>query len=102
MELRDPAINVNDSNVREQVLENIVHPGCNWSYVDESNVEFVGSLCVTDQKLREIERNTRGQGTCDRWYEERRQRIIASNFGTVLKRRKSIYPKSLLKTLEVS
>ena len=43
--------------------------------------------CVTDEKLREIERNTRGQATCERWYEERR---------------KSIYPKSLLKTLEVS
>ena len=42
MELRDPAINV--SKVREQVLENIVHPGCNWSYVDESNAEFLGSL----------------------------------------------------------
>jgi hypothetical protein len=63
MALRDPAINVNDSNVREQVLENIVHPGCNWSYVDESNVEFVGSLCVTDQKLREKERNTRGHSS---------------------------------------
>ena len=63
---------------------------------------FLAVWCVTDEKLREIERNTRGQATCERWYEERRKRSTASNIGTVLKRRKSIYPKSLLKTLEVS
>jgi hypothetical protein len=41
-----------------------------WSYVDGDNVEFVGGLSVSDEKLREIERNTRSQSDCDRWFEE--------------------------------
>ena len=34
------------------MLENMEHPGVNWSYVDEMNVEFVKELSVTNQKLR--------------------------------------------------
>ena len=95
VELMETENNINDNKVREEVLEHIVHHGVNWSYVDGDNVEFVGGLSVSDEKLREIERNTKGQSDCDRWFEERRQRITTSNFGTILKRRKNIYPKSL-------
>ena len=75
------------------------HPGVNWSYVDEKNVQSVKELRVTNQKLRELERNTRDQSTCDRWFEEQRQRIKSSTFCAVIKRRKSIYPKSILNNL---
>ena len=98
-EFRKPEININDHSVREKMFENMEHPGVNWSYIDEKNVEFVKELSVTNQKLREVERNTRDQSTCDRWFEERRQRITSSNFGAVIKRRKSIYPKSILNNL---
>ena len=36
-------------------------PGVNWLYVNEKNVEFVKELSVTNQKLREVERNIRDQ-----------------------------------------
>ena len=98
-EFRKPEININDYSVREKMFETMEHPGVNWSYVDEKNVEFVKELSVTNQKLREVERNTRDQSTCDRWFEERGRRITSSNFGAVLKRRKSIYPKSILNNL---
>jgi cell division protein ZapA (FtsZ GTPase activity inhibitor) len=55
------------------LIEHIVHLGVNWSYVDVDNVEFVGGLSVADEKLREIEKNTRIQSECDRWFEERSQ-----------------------------
>ena len=48
------------------VLENMEHLGVNWSYVVMKNVEFVKELSVTNQKLREVETNTRDQSTCDR------------------------------------
>lgn len=73
------------------MLEKIVHLGVNWSYADVENVEFAEGLSVSDEKLREIERNSRGQSECDRWFKERRQRITASNFGIILKRRKNIH-----------
>ena len=44
----------------------------------------------------ELERNTRGQSDCALWFEERRYRLTASNFGSVIKRKKSIFPKSHL------
>jgi 3-methyladenine DNA glycosylase AlkD len=75
---------INDNKVREEVLEHIVHHGVNWSYVDVDNVEFVGGLSVSDEKLRDIE----SQSDCYRWFEERSQIITTSNFGTILKRRK--------------
>ena len=51
-EFRKPEINITDYRVREQMLENMEHPGVNWSYVDEKNVEYVKELSVTNQKLR--------------------------------------------------
>ena len=40
--------------------------------------------------------NTRRQSDNNLWFEERRLRLTASNFGLVLKRRESIFPKSIL------
>ena len=44
----------------------------------------------------ELERNTRGQSDCTLWVEERRSRLTASNFGSVIKRKKNTFPKSHL------
>ena len=38
----------------------------------------------------------KGQSDDKLWYEERRMRLTASNFGSVLKRRENIYPKTIL------
>ena len=54
------------------------------------------NLSKNHDEILEVERNTRGQASCERWYVERNMRFTASNFGGVNRRRKSIYPKSLL------
>ena len=43
----------------------------------------------------ELERNTRGQSDCTLWFKERRSHLTA-NFGSVIKRKKNIFPKSHL------
>ena len=55
---------------------------------------------TTQEKIFEIEENTRDPSSSDQWYDERKNRLIASNFGAVIKRKKSIYPKSLLEKIQ--
>ena len=98
-QFKQNTVEINTSNVRDQVLGCLGKYAINLSYVDIENIDFVKDLCTTEEHLLEIERNTRGQSACGRWYDERRRRITASNFGAILKRRKSIYPKSILNTL---
>ena len=61
------------------------------------HVPFVQEkLLKTKEQIISIECNTRGQSDNNLWFEERRLRLTASNFGLVLKRRESIFPKSIL------
>ena len=53
-------------------------------------------LYTTKEQMVELERNTRGQSDCTLWVEERRSRLTASNFGSVIKQKKNIFPKSHL------
>ena len=91
--------NLNDYHVRDQTLEHLQHKKINLANVPGEIAAQAASLEVTHDQFLEIERNTRGQASSDRWYNERKHRITASNFGLVIKRRKSIYPKSIIKTL---
>jgi hypothetical protein len=93
------ACNLNDYHVRDQTLEHLKHKKINLANVTAEIAAQAASLEVTHDQFLEIERNTRGQVSSDRWYNERKHRITASNFGLVIKRRKSIYPKSIIKTL---
>ena len=43
-----------------------------------------------------IECNTRGQSDSNLWFQETQARLTASNFGSVMKHRENIFPKSLL------
>ena len=53
-------------------------------------------LEVDNQSCREIEKNTRGQNACKEWYRQRQCRLTSSLFGSVLNRRKTIYPKTII------
>ena len=95
----NPQTNLNNSHVRELLLENLKGTKVCLANVPPEKAEFITNLEVTYEQMLEIELNTRGQASCDRWYDERKNRITASNFGIVVKRRKSIFPKSILNTL---
>ena len=69
--------------------------------MDEEHIGIVSEfLGITHPELLEIEKNTRKQASCDQWYQERKIRLTASNFGAVIKRRRTIYPKSLLQRIQ--
>ncbi len=48
------------------------------------------------------EKNTRKQSSSDRLFVERGKRLTSSNFGAVVKRRKGMYPKTLIKKVQQS
>ena len=53
--------------------------------VEEDNkVLLKEKLGITHEAFLEIERNTRGQSQCTKWHAERKIRLSATNFGTVL------------------
>ena len=87
-----------NNNIRESVLSEITVP--DFSEVckhlpSQDYAPFVqNNLYTTKQQMVELEHNTRGQSDCALWFEERRSRLTASNFGSVIKRKKSIFPKS--------
>ena len=56
-------------------------------------------LSVDSDKCKEIEKNTRSQSECKEWFEARKCRLTASMFGCVVKRRKSIYPTSIVNSI---
>lgn len=56
-------------------------------------------LYVDVDKITEIEESTLGQSLSDRWYDEIKKRITSSHFGSVINRRPTVYPKSLLQKL---
>ena len=86
--------------IRDSILNGITHP--NFAEVCRhipcpQHVPFVEEkLLKTKDQIINIECNTRGQSDNNLWFEERRLRLTASNFGLVLKRRESIFPKSIL------
>ena len=57
---------------------------------------FIGSLKVSADKAREIERNTRDQRLSPLWSSVRRCRLTASLFGSVYKRRPTTPPDNLV------
>ena len=50
---------------------------------------FLKSITYTEEQARLVEKATITQRKCKRWYEERKFRITASNFGLVAKRKRN-------------
>ena len=65
----------------------------------EKVARFKELLCVTPDKIREIDRNTREQHKSPLWFSARRFRLTASVFGRILRLLPSTPPDSLVKTL---
>lgn len=71
-----------------------------WKCVDKSHHKFVTEiLCVSKDDVRRIEKETMGQSTNRKWFNERRKRLTSSNFGAVIKRKIKNYPKTILKNV---
>ena len=78
------------------------HKNCNFTdrikYLP--NPEFAPfvkeNLYSSKQKLNDVEMNTSGQSERSLLFKERSLCLTASNFGLVMNRRESIYPKSIL------
>ena len=63
---------------------------------EEEKVFVDNHLRIHKSNSGQIERSTVSQAATPKWFEERKKRLTASNFGSVLNRRKNIYPASLL------
>ena len=57
--------------------------------------DILGEMKVTEEQIRKIEEDTRGQSTNVNWFMHRQQRLIASQFGRVCKRRETTSPKNI-------
>lgn len=68
------------------------------TYEIEKN-EFLLSLQVDDNLREHIEKSTNGQAENDQWFEARKSRLTASNFGTVCKRRPSTKYTPIIKNI---
>ena len=75
----------------EDAIDNVIP-----SNTAEEISEIVG---VSKDKAIEICINTLKQADCAGWYLERSKRITASIFGKVINRRKTLFPKALLKQI---
>jgi hypothetical protein len=66
----------------------------------KESYSFVKNYLPIDvAKMIRIELETVDQSKNKKWFAERKKRLTASNFGTVVNRRKNIYPTFLLKKL---
>ena len=58
--------------------------------------EFMKSLCVTEDKARDIEQTTRQQRNSPEWFAVRRFRVTSSTFGEIYHRRPDTPPDALV------
>lgn len=84
-----------------QSHEPSAHSIPNVLQIKENVAAFKKTLELTDEKSREIERNTRDQRKSPLWFSVSRYRITASLFGSVLSRKSDTPPDSLvLRTIQ--
>ncbi|KAK5640569.1 hypothetical protein RI129_011380 [Pyrocoelia pectoralis] len=64
--------------------------------------ELLEYLSKTEDEIKDIEINTRGQSSNSRWKQERSSRLTASNFGAVCKLKSTTDPSKLAKNIVCS
>ncbi|XP_020912942.1 uncharacterized protein LOC110250672 [Exaiptasia diaphana] len=98
--------NLNAENVRKYILDHLDDKGDPLIALTQDQQEQLEANNILNKvdinESLEIERNTRGQADCPQWHEHRQARLTASNFGSVLNRRESIHPKSILVKIKSS
>ena len=88
---------MNYFSIRDKALELLEPADASLAGLSDNDIDIVkDNLSKNHDEILEVERSTRGQASCERWYVERNMRLTGSNIGGVIKRRKSISPKSLL------
>lgn len=96
-------LHLNTESIRTQVLKNLDETSDPLIVLSPEQLEIVNNkVKVSINESLEIERNTRGQADCPEWYQHREKRLTASNFGAVMNRRVSIYPKTILEKIKTS
>ena len=84
------------------MFDNFSSTDCCYLIQDNENNQFIEkNLRIYSETTRRIEEKTLGQSTDNSWFIEQKKRLTASNFGSVINRRKLIEPKSILKVLFV-
>jgi len=61
--------------------------------------QFILKLKLNIEEYQQLEINTRNQRNCQQWFNERRNRLTASNFGKVCKMRRTTSCKNTVHTL---
>lgn len=72
---------------------------CLMNRTHDMYVLKIANLKVAHEGILEIERNSREQSESDVWYAEMSKRVTASSLGSIMERRKKIYPTSILKNV---
>ena len=63
------------------------------SNLTQDNIEFVNNhLNLTLEEVKSLEAKTTEQSNSDIWFLERKKRLTASHFGSIINRRKGIFP----------
>ena len=93
------ASQLNETCIRKQILGCLDHGNnVNLSLVpdEQEKISVAENLKSCNESIFDIGRKTRPSSDCNVRYSERSKRLIVSNFGSVIERRKNSNPKSLL------
>ena len=67
--------------------------------IEEAKEKFIASLTLNKAEITELEQNTRGQFSNPLWKAERSNRLTASNFGIICRKRPSTTSKNIIKNI---
>lgn len=86
-------------SVEMDVLEDQQVAGVVTESATVTEEDILEEMKVTEEQIKKIEKNTRGQRTNESWFVHRQQHLTASQLGRVYKRREATSPKNLVKDI---